>query len=59
MTLRDLTPDQVTLFQKDCERRLAEKQNLRREGNKISEVDYKLAYSDGLKAVLALISFLP
>jgi hypothetical protein len=56
MTLRELTEEDIEFFRKDCEECLAERQ--KSANHPINPVYYKLAYSDGAKAVLARVDAL-
>lgn len=59
MTLRDLTDDQSEEFRREAERNIETRNKSRRDDNQIDPINYKLFFSDGVKAVLARISTLP
>lgn len=59
MNLRDLTEEQTDDLRRAAESTMKLRQNGSHARKQIDSVDYKLFFSDGVKAVLARITSLP
>jgi hypothetical protein len=59
MTIRDLTEQQVGELQAAAERGLKQRLATSHAHKLVDPVDYKLFFSDGVKAVLAYVTSLP
>jgi hypothetical protein len=59
MTIRDLTVEQTAELTKAAERMFEGRQKGSHVNKAIDPIDYKLFFSDGVKAVLAYVTSLP